>query len=189
MRIVSSEGKQGPIIVAPFANERIREWPLENFKALIARGMEDGHDFVISGTQSQRTLANTLTKHFPANRVRNACGTTSWIEMQSLLRAAPLIVANNSGIAHLAADLGLWVLCVFAGSHSWVEWMPRGPKVITLARMPACAPCERGRCMNGHDCMVGLDGRFAYEEAFAIMGSKQLADTPGCRSSTSRRTS
>ena len=135
----------------------------------MARGMEDGHDFVISGTPAQRPVANTRARHFPSDRVRNACGTTSWTEMQNLLRAAPLIVANNSGIAHLAANLGVWVLCVFAGSHSWVEWMPRGPKVITLARMPACAPCERGRCPNDRECLVGLDGRFAYEEAVAIM--------------------
>lgn len=158
-----------PIILAPFANERIREWPLANFARFIECGLKDGHSFLVSGTQAQRPLANTLVRHFPADRVRNGCGTTTWQEMQALLRAAPFVVANNSGIAHLAAELGQWVLCLFAGSHSWIEWMPRGPRVVTLARMPACAPCGIGICSNSLDCMNNLGGDFAYNEMMAIL--------------------
>ncbi|MBB2169634.1 glycosyltransferase family 9 protein [Gluconacetobacter aggeris] len=160
---------RAPIVIAPFANERAREWPLENFHEFIRCGLKDGYDFVVSGMRGQRPLANVLVRSFPADRVRNACGATTWREMQTLLRQAPFVVANNSGIGHLAADLGQWVLCVFSGSHSWVEWMPRGPKVVTLARMPACAPCERERCPNDRDCMINLRGSFAYAEMTAII--------------------
>jgi ADP-heptose:LPS heptosyltransferase len=153
-----------PIVLAPFANERIREWPLANFGAFIERGLRDGHSFAVSGTWAQRSLANTLVRPFPSDRVHNLCGTTSWGEMQQLLRHAPFVVANNSGIAHLAADLDQWVLCIFAGSHSWAEWMPRGRKVVTLARMPACAPCASETCPNGLVCMSEISGAFAYNE-------------------------
>lgn len=167
-----------PIVLSPFANERIREWPLENFRRFIECGLEDGYTFIVSGTRAQRPLANTLVRHFPAGRVHNGCGTTTWDEMQVILRQAPFVVANNSGIAHLAAELGLWVLCVFSGSHSWIEWMPRGPKVVTLARMPACAPCERGICPNGRDCMVKLTGELAYTEITSTIQEHISGETP-----------
>jgi ADP-heptose:LPS heptosyltransferase len=158
-----------PIVLAPFANERVREWPLSNFHRFIERGLKDDLTFAVSGTWAQRALANTLVQPFPADKVQNLCGTTAWKDMHHLLCRAPFVVANNSGIAHLAADLGQWVLCLFAGSHSWMEWMPRGPKVVTLARMPACAPCGRGECPNNRDCMVNLSADFAYNEIRSVM--------------------
>ena len=163
----------GPIVVAPFANERIREWPLENFRGFIECGLRHGHTFSVSGTWAQRALANTLVRTFPSDRVQNACGTTSWVEMQEMLLRAPFVVANNSGIAHLAADLGQWVLCVLAGSHSWVEWMPRGPKVVTIARMPACAPCCASTCPNELTCLADVKPEFAFDTiTSAIAGNR-----------------
>ncbi|MDR3429575.1 glycosyltransferase family 9 protein [Silvimonas sp.] len=164
-----------PIIIAPFANERLREWPLANFHRFIELGLADGYSFAISGTWAQRALANTLVRPFPAHRVQNLCGTTDWREMQALLGRAPFVVANNSGIAHLAADLGQWLLCLFAGSHSWMEWMPRGPKVVTVARMPACSPCHSERCSNQRDCMVNLTGDLAYNEIISTIADYNAA--------------
>jgi ADP-heptose:LPS heptosyltransferase len=162
---------KAPIVLAPFANERIREWPLSNFQRFIECGLADGFTFAISGTAAQRALANRLVRPFPADTVHNLCGRTAWQDMNRLLREAPFVVANNSGIAHLAADLGQWVLCLFAGSHSWMEWMPRGPRVVTLARMPSCAPCCLSDCPNGRDCMVNLTGDFAYNEITTAISS------------------
>lgn len=158
-----------PIIVAPFANERIREWPVANFRRFIERGLADGHRFAVCGTRAQRSLANEIVRPFPAARVGNLCGTSSWQDMQVLLQQAPFVIANNSGIAHLAANLGQWVLCMFAGSHHWIEWMPRGPRVVTLARMPACAPCCNPTCSNGFDCMTNLTADFAYDHMARTM--------------------
>jgi ADP-heptose:LPS heptosyltransferase len=157
------------VVIAPFANERIREWPVENFQRLIALGLADGYSFAVCGTRAQRALANALVRPFSAERVRNLCGTATWAETSALLGKAAFVVANNSGIAHLAADMGQWVLCVFAGSHHWIEWMPRGARVVTLARMPACAPCCSPVCPNQHDCMVNLSGDFAYAQMTAAM--------------------
>ena len=69
---------------------------------------------------------------------------------------APYVVANNSGVAHLAASRGRWTLCVFSASHAYCEWMPRGPRVVTLVKALPCSPCSLGseRCPNGVACMV-----------------------------------
>ncbi|MBY4640651.1 hypothetical protein K6L44_11785 [Gluconacetobacter entanii] len=165
---------EAPIVLAPFANERIREWPIENFQAFIECGLQDGRNFVISGTRPQRVRANVICRSFPAHRVQNICGTTTWSEMQSFLHDAPFVVANNSGMAHLAASRDLWVLCVFGGAHSYREWFPRGRRVVTLARRPICAPCANNICHNNYDCMANLSAEFAYNEIIcAISDSKK----------------
>lgn len=151
-----------PIILAPFANERMREWPTANFRQLIDCGLEDGRTFTVLGAMPQRALADDLVRRYPADLVVNACGVLSWGQAQERIKAAAFVVANNSGIAHLAAALDVWVLCVFGAKHSWIEWMPRGRKVVTLVRPPACSPCDSSYCPNDLTCLSGIDGQFAY---------------------------
>jgi ADP-heptose:LPS heptosyltransferase len=89
----------------------------------------------------------------------------SWTELVATIDSAAYVVANNSGVAHLASSRHQWILCLFASSHSYVEWMPRGPKTVVVSRAPACAPCEAGGslCPNGLSCMVKLEPETAFK--------------------------
>jgi heptosyltransferase-2 len=160
---VPAAGTQA-IVLAPFANERIREWPLENFRRFIDIGIADGHRFVICGAPAHRVVANELVRSFRADFVDNRCGLTSWPVLRDTLKSARFVVSNNSGIAHLTASMGQWVLCVFGGRHSWQEWMPLGPKVLTIARMPTCSPCDSNLCPNNLVCLRDVDATMAYLE-------------------------
>ena len=159
-----SRRDDAPIVIAPFANEIMREWPLDRFQRFIEIGLEDGRRFVICGTLEHRALANKLVRPFRTGLVENCSGSTSWPQVQKMLMAAPFVVANNSGIAHLAAALGRWVLCIFGGRHSWREWMPRGARVVTIARTPPCSPCESPTCPNDLACLKDVDPLMAYLE-------------------------
>lgn len=158
-----------PVVVAPFANERIKEWPIKNFRRFIELNLADDNKVVIVGTASQRARANELVRGFSSLDVVNTCGLLGWGELLSTVAQAKFVVANNSGVAHLGAKLGRWVLCVFGGVHSWIEWMPRGPRVVTITRVPSCSPCELGDqpCPNGLACLVHLDPEVAYAEIAA----------------------
>jgi hypothetical protein len=167
-----------PVVVSPFANERVREWPIAHYRRFIERVLcEHRIPVAIVGTRAQRARADELVRGFPYPAVVNACGRLSWHELVRLVDAAPYVVANNSGIAHLAAARGRWTLCIFSGSHSWVEWMPRGPRVVVVTRVTACAPCALGgdRCPNGLACMTDLAPDAAFD-LFAKAGAVRHRD-------------
>jgi ADP-heptose:LPS heptosyltransferase len=152
-----TRAKQGSVVVSPFANERVRQWPSRNYRELIELiWHEHGFPVMIAGTRGQRAVANDLVRGLSSERVTNTCGYLSWRELTKAVDAAPYVVANNSGVAHLGAVRGRWTLCIFSGSHAYNEWMPRGPFVVTVSRAVACSPCELGseRCPNGLACMV-----------------------------------
>ena len=152
-------GGEAPVVISPFANERVRQWPASHFRDLVGLiSREHGLPAVIVGTRGQRALANEIVRGFSSERVANACGSMSWAGLVEAVDAAPYVVANNSGVAHLAAGRGLWTLCVFSASHAFNEWMPRGPNVVTVMRALACSPCSLGRerCPNGVACMTDL---------------------------------
>lgn len=159
------------VVVAPFANERIKEWPSDHFRRLIELIIDkDGFRVIIVGTRSQRARADRLVRGFSAVRVINTCGQIKWSEVIAVVSSAACVVANNSGIAHLAAMHGRWTLCIFGGAHQWLEWIPRGPRVVLITRMTRCAPCEIGDklCPNEIVCMSDLTPEAVYKSFLDI---------------------
>jgi ADP-heptose:LPS heptosyltransferase len=161
-----------PVVIAPFANERVRQWPGRHYRALVDL-IVSAHDFsvVVVGTRAQRSAANDIVRGFSSERVRNACGAWSWSETVSAVDAAPYVVANNSGVAHLAASRDRWTLCIFGASHAYAEWMPRGPRVVTMIKAVPCSPCEIAgeRCPNRVACMVDLTPEDVFYRFDAVL--------------------
>jgi ADP-heptose:LPS heptosyltransferase len=148
-----------PVVISPFANERVRQWPSRHFRELIEIiWREHRLTALIVGTRAQRAAANDIVRGLSSERVKNACGSMSWGEVMDAVDAAPYVVANNSGVAHLAAAQGRWTLCIFSASHAYNEWMPRGPFVVTVTKALPCSPCglATDRCPNGVACMVDM---------------------------------
>ncbi len=175
-------------MISPFANERVRQWPaMATFASsidLIWR--EHGLPSLIVGTRGQRALANEIVRGRSSERVMNACGTMRWGELVAAVDEAPYVVANNSGVAHLAASRGCWTLCIFGASHAYNEWMPRGPRVVTVTRVLPCSPCSLGteRCPNGVACMVDLapaEVFWRFDQARAAVLSADLESGPAPR--------
>ncbi len=157
--MTTGQGAPFPVVISPFANERLRQWPWRHYRALIEIIVRE-HDLpvVVVGTRAQRASANDIVRGLSSEMVANACGAWTWTELVRAVDRAPYVVANNSGVAHLAATHGRWTLCIFAASHAYHEWMPRGPRVVTIVKAVPCSPCELGieRCPNGVACMTDL---------------------------------
>ena len=176
-------GSPAPVVVSPFANERLRQWPWRRYRALIEMIVcDEGLPVAVVGTREQRASANDIVRGLSSERVVNACGVWTWPELIRAVDAAPYVVANNSGVAHLAASRGKWTLCIFAASHAWNEWMPRGPRVVTVVKAVPCAPCEIGmdRCPNGVACMIGLEPEDVF---WCFDRARSAADVPARASS------
>ena len=151
-------------VIAPFANERVREWSSDRFREMIAL-LSPTHRIVVVGTRAQRLRANLLVRGFDSRDVANLCGRTQWSDVIAAIDEADIVLANNSGIAHVAASRGRWTLCIFAGSHPYHQWRPIGPRVVTVSLGTACSPCEVGigLCPNGITCMASLEPDFVLE--------------------------
>ena len=154
-----ADAQSPPVVISPFANERARQWPSRHYRELIEIILrEHGHPVTIVGTRAQRASANDLVRGLSSEEVRNTCGCWSWRELIDAVDAAPYVVSNNSGVAHLAGERARWTLCLFAASHAFNEWMPRGPYVVTMTKVLPCSPCALGTeyCPNDIVCMTEL---------------------------------
>ena len=133
------------ILIAPFSNSDIRDWPVAHFAALVGLLLEGSGDDVrirIVGTANQKMRAREIVRDYPVARVSSECGRLGWPEVIARLRAARCIIGNNSGITHLGGSFGVPTVCIFGGSHQRHEWHALGDSVVTVSRAIGCSPCQ-----------------------------------------------
>jgi len=104
------------------ARDPKRRWPIDNFvqvaEALVARGLR----VVLTGTSDEADQAAVLR-----SRLGDSCldltGKTSLGGLGALLKKARLLVANDTGISHLAAALQVPSIVIFSASDPR-RWAP-----------------------------------------------------------------
>lgn len=144
----------GYIVVAPFSNEQLRDWPGGHYAELLDHCVRNLDSTIkVIGTIHQRPMANLIVRNLPADRVENLCGLLPWARVSDLLAGAQVVVGNNSGIPHTAARLGVPTVCIFGGTHAESEWMPRGAHVFLITKHTVCSPCSRQSCVYGKRCL------------------------------------
>ena len=184
------------IVISPFSNSDIRDWPLEHYVSLIRillrRWPGTGLIRVI-GTKNQVLRACEIVRSFNSNRVLNDCGRLSWPQVLSEIKSAACVIGNNSGIPHFSGFYGVPTVCVFSGSHQRLEWRPLGFSVALVSRSIGCSPCQRDHGQTSpfaKACLREIDPEIVADAAFAIMartnasrasrdGSANTATQPG----------
>lgn len=85
-------------------------------------------------------------------------GRTSLATLAAVYAAAQVVVAPNTGPAHLAAAVGAPVVSLFAPVVPASQWVPYGDKVIRLGDQHAACRHTRARVcpVPGHPCLDGI---------------------------------
>jgi len=149
------------VVIAPLSNSNLRDWPLEHYVTLTKLLVErlDCTVLLVGSRPQQSALAHIVQASGLSPRVKNLAGQTGWNDVPGILASADLVICNNSGVAHLAASLGVRTLAIYSASHQPQEWGPRGAQARALMAVVPCSPCGFDRleeCENDHACMRGL---------------------------------
>lgn len=139
-------------VVVPGARWPNKRWPPASFAAA-AGGLRDAEALepVIVGDVSDLEAAEAVRALIPGGAPLLA-GRTGLMELAALLKLARVVIANDSGPAHLAAAVGSPVVALFGPTHEAFGFAPRGDRVRVVSRALACRPCTvHGglRCRRG----------------------------------------
>lgn len=144
-----------PVLFSPgSATASIKRWPAERFAqladALALRGLPAG---ILAGP-GEEELGTRVSS--AARAPLPVLGPDlDPVGLAALLSRARLLVANDSGPAHLAAAVATPVV-VFFGPTDPGRTAAVGSAVRVLDRYVFCSPCHLEVCPYGHECMQEL---------------------------------
>jgi len=152
------ETDRGPertsVILAPGAiYGPAKRWSPERFiavgRAFAARGLT----VRVCGGGAEREVCEVVARTVPG--ARSLAGRTSLRDLAALCAEARHVIANDSGLAHLAAAVGAPTVVIF-GSTSSAWTAPLGERVRIVQRPPVCSPCFQRECAIGYRCLEAV---------------------------------
>lgn len=106
------------LVIAPCASKDERNWLPERYAAVADYASTQGMQVVLCGspTQREQQMAEEILKHVNTP-VCNLVGKTSLKELAALLKKADVVLAPDSGPAHIATTQGTPVIGLYAHSN------------------------------------------------------------------------
>ncbi|MDV7242345.1 MULTISPECIES: glycosyltransferase family 9 protein [Rhodococcus] len=161
------------IVVHPGAAVPARRMSVDRSRDLVRGLVAAGLRVLVTGTPGERDL----TRDVAGDWATDLGGATDMFEMAAILAGARVLVAPNTGPAHLAAAVGTPVVSLFAPVVPADRWAPYGVPHRLLGR--ANAPCAGTRAREcpvpGHPCLDAV----TTEEVLAAI--EQLTAHPDVR--------
>lgn len=159
------------VLIHPSAGIAWRCWPPERFAAVAdALIREKDARVLVLGTAAEQPLADQLiaaSRH--PRRIRFHAGPLD--QLLTLIRAADLIVSNESGPTHLATLAGLPAVTIF-GPTSEAIWSPltAHPDRLRVLRGTHCDPGCHGRtCVADRQCLLQLPADRVAQAALEML--------------------
>jgi ADP-heptose:LPS heptosyltransferase len=117
----------GAVVVHPGAASPGRRWPAERFGAIVRHLAGRGERVVLTGSTDEVALCRSVLRHAarPGHQVNatSLAGTTDLNELWALVAGARMVVANDTGVAHLATACRTPSVVLF-GPTSPHQWGP-----------------------------------------------------------------
>jgi ADP-heptose:LPS heptosyltransferase len=144
-----------------------RRWPAERFAAVADALAKQGLQIVLTGTPGEKDIVAGVARHMRAPAV-DLAGRTSLGGLAALVARARLVLANDTGISHIAAALQAPSVIVASGSDPR-RWAPLDRRRHRVLWHPAaCRPCAHAACPIGHPCALGVSAERVTREALSV---------------------
>ncbi|MES0837764.1 glycosyltransferase family 9 protein [Nocardiopsis tropica] len=147
-------GPDGYAVVHVGADAPSREIPPALAAKTVAALAGHGHRVLVTGGAGEAGRAEEVAG--PGGL--SLAGRTTVAELADVLDRASVLVAGNTGPAHLAAAVGTPVVSLFSPVVPASAWAPHGPRVRVLGDQgEACAGTRARVCpVPGHPCLTSV---------------------------------
>ena len=144
------------VCIHPGARLYTRRWPTDYFAAVAADVARRGWRVVLTGSEEEALLTRRIARELPAGSAVDLAGQTTLGAFGALLRHARLLIANDTGVSHVAAALRVPSVVVCCGADPR-RFAPLDNALHEVLHHPvACRPCAHVHCPIGHPCAQKL---------------------------------
>ena len=160
---------EGPLVGlhlgAAFGSSKL--WPAEAYGRLARLLTDDGLRPVLLGTSDDAATA-TAVGQAAGMPVASLVGRDRVALLPRLLGRLRCLVSGDTGVAHLAAAVGVATVTMFGPSDRRLT-APRGAAARILDREVPCSPCFRPTCPIDHICLRRIEPETVLREVRAAV--------------------
>jgi len=177
--LLAGDGANGAYaIVHPGAQLASRRWPPQRFAAVADALARRGLRVVITGSADEAGLAQAVRAAMRHPALDLSGRTPSVWTLGALVERAALVVANDTGVSHVAAALRTPSVIVASGSDVG-RWAPLdGDRHRVLWHPVACRPCAHATCPTAHECATGVTVDAVVASALDLLETFRPCQTP-----------
>jgi heptosyltransferase-2 len=146
-------GKMPLVALAPGAGFYTKRWPVENFAEVANALSQRGFFVVILGGQQDQELAEEIQRGL-RNKCASLAGQTSLLVTAAILKKCRGLIANDSGLMHMAEAVGIPLIAIFGSTTRELGFFPqlKSSRVLENKNL-RCRPCShlgKAKCPKGH---------------------------------------
>lgn len=149
------------IVIHMGTGERLREWPIDKWRTLSEKLVENGYSLVFTG-YGQREVDNARLVIAGLSNCVNLCSELSWGGFVSTLKRSKLVICVESLAGHIAAAVDTPCIAIWSGMTNPNHWRPLSNLCQILLHPVSCAPCYRSRGCITMDCIRNLQPDDVY---------------------------
>ncbi len=158
--------------IIPSAQWPGKRWPETRFKELIQNMLLDARfRFIVFGGNSD-DFCDEICQGLPQDRVVNTKGKLSIIECMPLLKKCDFVIANDTGLMHVADALQVPSLLFLGPTSGELGCLPFHPRSKILEHSLWCRPCSKNGeapCIRKERyCLTLTSTKMAYQAAMAM---------------------
>jgi ADP-heptose:LPS heptosyltransferase len=165
------------VVVHARASVPARAPSVSRVTAMVTALAGAGRRVVLTGSAEDAPVVSAACEQARAPGVVNLAGRTDLRTLAAVLAGADVVVAPNTGAAHLAVAVGTPVVSLFAPVVPAARWAPYGVPHQLLGRQDAACAGTRARVcpVRGHPCLDTI------EPADVVAAVEKLAERTPAR--------
>jgi heptosyltransferase-2 len=148
-------------------NSHAKRWQTEKF-ALLNDFLQNKLDsnVILIGAKNELVISNEVVQKSELKPI-NLTGKTTIAEVTAILSVCDLLVANDTGPAHISAALGTKTLVIFGPTNPKTT-QPWNSEIIRREDVD-CSPCMLRDCPIDHRCMEWIPARDVFEKVSSLI--------------------
>jgi lipopolysaccharide heptosyltransferase II len=163
------------IVLHPGATAPSRRYPAAQFAAaVLPLVVREGYHVLVTGSAEEAALVRELCHRIGPNAI-DLAGQLDITQLSALISAAPLLITNNTGPAHIAAAVGTPTVDIYALTNP--QHTPWQVPARVLSHDVPCRNCFKSVCPLVHNnCIRGIPPSDVTRAALELLSEYRTGD-------------
>ena len=168
------------IAIAPGASKKwiSKKWGDQRYQELSEKLEQAGFFIIFIGSHLEENICQRMAESI-GNAISLA-NKTSVLQLKSLLKNVNLLIANDSGPAHIAAGVGTATITLFGptSTHHCVKYFPyTGEHACIETTYEKCKTCYKPSCPQADQCMSHISVDNVFETALSMCSEESEVES------------